>query len=132
MYNLRSNSKDTVQFPIQIEVADDSQFLNDLLNHKASSINDSADMSDFHESSDSDIDCDALVRDSESEVQSTSPEVRSYADILALDRIRRANMQKHMPVSQVTSPQKFNTGIKFGKTTKSMSCTYFNQDTCLQ
>ena len=44
--NLRSNSKDTVQFPVQIEVADDNQFLNDLLKHKASSINDSADMSD--------------------------------------------------------------------------------------
>ena len=72
MYNLTPNSKETVQFPMLIKVADDNQCLNDLLNHKASSINDSVDMSDSQESSDSDIDCDALVRDSDSEIQSMS------------------------------------------------------------
>ena len=59
-------------------------------------------------------------------------EVNSYADILAIDQLRRANAQKHLPVSQITSPQKFNNGEKFGKTTNSMPCTYFNQGTCLQ
>ena len=54
-------------------------------------------------------------------------EVKSYADTLAIDRIRRANAQKHMPVSQTTSPQNFNIGKEFGKT-----CTYFNQGTCIQ
>ena len=56
-------------------------------------------------------------------------EVKSYADISAIDRIRRANAQKHMPVSQTVSPQNLNIGKKFGKTTKSMPCTYFNQGT---
>ena len=73
MYNLRSNKKDTVQFPVQIQVADDDQFLNDLLHHSSSSINGSANMSDsIHESSDSEIDCDALINDSDDETQSTS------------------------------------------------------------
>ena len=73
MYNLRSNSRDTIQFPAQIEVADDNKFLTDLLKHKAASISDSADMSDS-QSSDSDIDCDALVKNSDDEMQSTSGE----------------------------------------------------------
>ena len=59
-------------------------------------------------------------------------EVRSYADILAIARIRRTNAQKHMPLSHTISSQNFNTGKKFGKITKSMPCTYFNQGTCLQ
>ena len=46
MYNLRSNRKDIVQFPVQIVVADDDQFLTDLLNHKALPINDRENMSD--------------------------------------------------------------------------------------
>ena len=46
MYNLRSNSKETVQFPVQIEVADDNQFLNHLLDHIESSVNNSVEMSD--------------------------------------------------------------------------------------
>ena len=64
MYNLRSSSKETVQFPVQIEVADDSKFLNHLMNRTDSSVNDSVEMSDSHESSDSEIDCEALVKDS--------------------------------------------------------------------
>ena len=59
-------------------------------------------------------------------------EVKSYADTLAIDRIRRANAPKHMPVSQTASPQNFNIVKKFGKTTKSMPCTYFIQGTCIQ
>ena len=38
MYNLRSSNKDTVQFPVQIEIADDNQILKDLLHHKATSL----------------------------------------------------------------------------------------------
>ena len=59
-------------------------------------------------------------------------EVKSYADTLAIDRIRRANAQKHMPLAQTNSSQNFNSSKKFGKTTKSMPCTYFNQGTCVQ
>ena len=59
-------------------------------------------------------------------------EVKSYADFSAIDRVRRANAQKHMPVSQIVSPQNFNMAKKFDKTTKSMPCTYFNQGTCVQ
>ena len=59
-------------------------------------------------------------------------EVKSYSDTLAIDRIRRANAQKHVIVSQTSSPQNSAYGKKIGKTTKSMPCTYFNQGTCLQ
>ena len=72
MYNLRSSSKETVELPIQIEVADDSKFLNHLLNRTDSSVNNSVEMSDSHESSDSDIDCEALVKHSDNESQSGS------------------------------------------------------------
>ena len=72
MYNLRSSNKDTVQFPVQIEIADDNQILKDLLHHKATSLSTEANMSDSYEASDSDIDCDALIQHSDEEIQSTS------------------------------------------------------------
>ena len=54
-------------------MADDDQFLNDLLNRISSSLNGSASMSDYlQKSSDSDFDCDALINDSDNETQSTS------------------------------------------------------------
>ena len=59
-------------------------------------------------------------------------EIKSYSDVLAIDRIRRANAQKHVATSVATSPQNSGLPRKFGKTTKSMPCTYFNQGTCLQ
>ena len=59
-------------------------------------------------------------------------EIRSYSDVMAIDRIRRANAQKYMPTSVTSSPQNSTFPKKFGKTTKYMPCTYFNQGTCLQ
>ena len=59
-------------------------------------------------------------------------EIRSYSDVMAIDRIRRANAQKYMPTSVTSSPQNSTFPKKFGKTTKPMPCTYFNQGTCLQ
>ena len=73
MYNLRSNKKDTIQFPVQIQVTDDEQFLTDLLKQNSSLLNSSANMSDcMHESSDIEVDYDALIQDSDNETQSTS------------------------------------------------------------
>ena len=73
MYNLRSIKKDTVQFPVQIQITDDDQFLNDLLHNNSASLNGSVNMSDsVNDSSDSEIDCDALINDSDVETQSTS------------------------------------------------------------
>ena len=59
-------------------------------------------------------------------------EVKSYSDVLAIDRIRRANAQKHVANSAAISPQNPVFSKKFAKTTRSMPCTYFNQGTCLQ
>ena len=71
MYNLRSNKKDTIQFPVHIQVADDEQFLTDLLNQNSSLLNTSANMSDsVHENSDSEVYHDALIQDSDNEAQS--------------------------------------------------------------
>ena len=73
MYNLRSNKKETIQFPVQIQVTDDEQFLTDLLNQNSSLLNSSANMSDsVHECLDSEVDYDAMVQDSDNEIQSTS------------------------------------------------------------
>ena len=74
MYNLRSNKKDAIQLPVQIQVADDDQFLTKLLQHN-SSLNSSVNMSDsVHERSDSEINYDALINESDDETQSTSAE----------------------------------------------------------
>ena len=59
-------------------------------------------------------------------------EVKSYSDVLAIDRIRRANAQKHVNLSQVNSSQNLAYTKKFGKTIKFMPCTYFNRGTCVQ
>ena len=59
-------------------------------------------------------------------------EVKSYSDVLAIDCITRTNAQKHVTVSPATSVQNPPFARKFGKTTKSMPCTYFNQGTCVQ
>ena len=56
-------------------------------------------------------------------------EIKSYADVLAIDRIRRANAQKHMATSVASSSQNSVFPKKFGKTTKSMPSIYFNQGT---
>ena len=73
MYNLRSNRKYTIQFSVQIQVTDDEQFLTDLLNPNSSLLNSSVNMSDsVHESSDSEVDYDALIQDLDNETQSTS------------------------------------------------------------
>ena len=44
-------------------------------------------------------------------------EVKLYSDTLAIDRIRRANAQKHVTVSQTSYPQNSVYGKNYGKTT---------------
>ena len=57
-------------------------------------------------------------------------EVSDFSDTLKIDRIRRANAQKHTTsnssVSQNPSANKF-----CGKITRSMPCNYYNQDSCV-
>ena len=105
MYNLRSNSKETVQFPVQIQVADDNQFLNHLLNHKESSISESVDMSDSHDSSDSDIDCEALVRDSDNKSQSTSGQTVKTSNTGHTSKIASSNFSSDFEVQSVINSQ---------------------------
>ena len=87
MYNLRSNKKDTIQFPVQIQVTDDEQFLTDLLHQNSSSLNSTANMLDsMHESSDSEVDYDDLIQDSDYEKQSTSGKTsKTSSHIVASD-----------------------------------------------
>ena len=57
-------------------------------------------------------------------------EVSDFSDTLKIDRIRRANAQKHTTsntsVLQNPSVKKFS-----GKMTRSMPCNYYNQDSCV-
>ena len=48
------------------------------MNHKETSANNSIEMSDSQKSSDSDIDCEALVKNSDNESQSTSGQNAKY------------------------------------------------------
>ena len=51
-------------------------------------------------------------------------EVKGYSEIEKLDRIRRANAQRHVTTSPNESPKKL-------KSSKVLTCSYFNQDTCV-
>ena len=105
MYNLRSNSKETVQFPMQIEVADDNQFFNHLLNHKESSANDSVEMSDSQERSDSDIDCEALVKDSDNVIPSKSGQNTKYNNPSHTSKIDSTDFSLDFKVQSVINSQ---------------------------
>ena len=59
-------------------------------------------------------------------------EVKDFSDTFAIDRIRRANVQKHVPNLQIASSVVTNSFKKSTKVTKSMPCTYFNQNSCMQ
>ena len=57
-------------------------------------------------------------------------EIKDFSDIASIDRIRRANAQKH--VSAGVSATHASINKKQSKVTRSMPCTYFNQGTCMQ
>ena len=54
-------------------------------------------------------------------------EVKGYSETDKLDRIRRANAQRHV----VTSPNEAHNSQKRSKTNKVLTCSYFNQGTCM-
>ena len=59
-------------------------------------------------------------------------EVKDYSDTLAIDRIRCANAQKHVPNTLSVMSEQSNGNKKYAKVTTSMPCTYYNQGSCLQ
>ena len=58
-------------------------------------------------------------------------EVKDFSDFFAIERIRRANAQKHVQPSANISGSAYR-HKKSSKITKSMPCTYFNQNSCMQ
>ena len=54
-------------------------------------------------------------------------EVKGYSEIDKLDRIRRANAQRHV----TTSASKAQNSQKKSKSSKFLTCSYFNQGTCV-
>ena len=58
-------------------------------------------------------------------------EVVSYQEIDKIDRIRRANAQRHIPKSQYSAQSLNNVRKNSNKITKSMPCQYFNQGSCV-
>ena len=59
-------------------------------------------------------------------------EVKDFSDTFAIDRIRRANAQKHVSNPQTLASGTNNSFKKSSKITRSMPCTYFNQGSCIQ
>ena len=57
-------------------------------------------------------------------------EIKDFSDIASIDRIRRANAQKHVSASVAATHASMNK--RQSKVTRSMPCTYFNQGTCMQ
>ena len=55
--------------------------------------------------------------------------IRDFSDLDAIERIRRANAQRFLP-SQQNHTQTFQNSKRSARTTKSMPCTYYNQDNC--
>ena len=58
--------------------------------------------------------------------------IKDYSDTLAIDWIQHADAQKHVPNVQFVTSGQSNVNKKYGKVTKSMPCTYYNQGSCLQ
>ena len=58
-------------------------------------------------------------------------EVVSYQETDKIDRIRRANAQRHIPQSQYSVQSLNNARKNANKITKSMPCQYFNQGSCV-
>ena len=58
-------------------------------------------------------------------------EVASWSDTEKIDRIRRANVQRHVAPTQASNnPQKFRKNLAAQKATKSMPCVYYNDNSC--
>ena len=55
-------------------------------------------------------------------------EIQNYSQIDKIDRIRRANAQKHVQPATFKNVQ--NDKNSFTKITKSMPCLYYNQNSC--
>ena len=59
-------------------------------------------------------------------------EVKDFSDTFAIDRIRRANAQKHVSNPQTLASGTNNSFKRSAKITRSMPYTYFNQGSCIQ
>ena len=57
-------------------------------------------------------------------------EIKYFSDTASIDRVRRANAQKHMPIGASANHSVANKIT--AKVTRSMPCTYYNQGTCMQ
>ena len=115
MYNLISNKKETVQFPVQIQV-DDEQFLNKLLGHKSSSFNDSANMSDsLQESSDGELDCDALLDSPDLETHASSDKTSKQSSSHHVQQTNLADITSDLKVQSVINSQILDQLQKIGK-----------------
>ena len=113
MYNLRSNKKDTIQLPVHIQITDDEQFLTELLNQNSFISNSTANMSDsVHESSDSEVDYDALLQDSDNETQSTSAKNNKESDTTCSDNM---DISSQFKVQSVINTQILEQLQKIGK-----------------
>ena len=85
MYNLRSGKQNTIELPIEIQLAEDKQFIETVLKHSIVSDID-INMSDS-DSSTSDLNCSALVNDSDndSSVLTNSKNVAGTSQATGID-----------------------------------------------
>ena len=56
--------------------------------------------------------------------------IKDFSDTASIDRVRRANAQKHVPIGASANYSVANK--RTAKVTRSMPCTYYNQGTCMQ
>ena len=60
-------------------------------------------------------------------------EISNFSDTMAIERIRRANAQKFVPMNATNNvTHNFGARRQTGKITKSMPCAYFIQGNCMQ
>ena len=68
MYNLRSHKQNTIHLPVQIQLSDDNQFLQNILAQNCVDFDEQVNMSDSEsEGSVSDLNCSDIVKDSDTE-----------------------------------------------------------------
>ena len=68
MYNLCSHRQNTVHFPVEIQLSDDNQFLQNIWSQNCVNFEENSKMSDsYSEGSVSDLNCSAIIQDSDNE-----------------------------------------------------------------
>ena len=116
MYNLRSHKQHTVQLPVEIQLSDDNQFLQRFLSHNCAGFEEKLNMSDSDsEGSGSDLNCSAIVQDSDNEDNSNMSNLQEGAGPSQQKQLHATLHKLDLDVQAVINAQILEQLDKIGK-----------------